>query len=111
MTAEVMETFPNDADGDALRDLARRADLSKPMKIDFAVVVPDEQSGKAMADKARAHGYDPALDFDDESETWTCYCTKRMVPTYQGVVAAQAELDSLSSSLGGHCDGWGTFGH
>jgi hypothetical protein len=31
--------------------------------------------------------------------------------TYEGVLAIQAELARLSSSLGGFPDGWGTFGN
>jgi hypothetical protein len=34
------DSFPNDADGDALRRVAERSDMSKPMDIDFAVDVP-----------------------------------------------------------------------
>lgn len=38
--------FPNDAAGDALRRVAERSDMSKPMDIDFAVDVPSKRSGQ-----------------------------------------------------------------
>ena len=44
--------FPNDADGDALRRVAERSDMSKPMDIDFAVDVPSKSSGEEIG---RAH--------------------------------------------------------
>lgn len=38
-------TYPNDADGDALRRVAGAgSDMSKPMDIDFAVAAPDEDA-------------------------------------------------------------------
>ncbi len=40
--------FPDDADGDALRRVAERSDMSKPMDIDFAVDVPSKRSGEEV---------------------------------------------------------------
>ena len=44
-------SFPNDADGDALRRIAERSDMSKPMDIDFAVEHAEsgERSGYGAA--------------------------------------------------------------
>lgn len=103
--------YPNDADGDALRAVAERADMSKPMDIDFAVDIPSEAAGEEVARLASASGYKTSVDFDDTSKRWTCYCTKQMLATYDGVIAAQKELDALSAPLGGKSDGWGTFGN
>ena len=104
--------YPNDADGDALRRIAEDGnDMSMPMDVDFTVDVPDQGSGEQVAALAQAKGYVVDLEFDDEDEEWTCYCTKSMLATYEGVVAAQKELDELSEPFGGCCDGWGTFGN
>lgn len=103
--------FPNDADGDALRRVAERSDMSKLMDIDFAVDVPSEAAGKDVARLAAQRGYTPAVEFDEGSQRWTCYCTRQMVPTYDGVVATQKELDELSAAFGGRSDGWGTLGN
>lgn len=102
--------FPDDADGDALRRVASNSDLTKPMDIDFVVVLPNEDNAKQLASRAAKLGYDPSIEYDDESEEWACYCTRRMIPTYDGIVAAQKELDSACNDLGGYTDGWGTFG-
>jgi hypothetical protein len=103
--------FPNDADGDALRKVAERSDMSKPMAIDFAVDVPNEACGEEVAKLAAPRGYTAAVELDEGSQRWTCYCTKHMVPTYEGVLAAQKELDELSAPFGGRSDGWGTLGN
>jgi len=105
-------TYPNDADGDALRRIAADgSDMSQPMEIDFFVAVPDEAAGQAVAAKAASAGYEPELSFDTESREWTCYCSREMIPTHEAVVAAQAELDQLSLEFGGVTDGWGTYGN
>src|SRR5262245_41585984 len=103
-------TFPDDADGDALRRVAGNgSDMSKPMEIDFTVDVPSEAAGRQVAERAALLGYRAKVDHDVEDDVWTCYCTKRMLATYDDVVAAQVELEAVSVPFGGHCDGWGTF--
>jgi len=104
--------YPPDADGDALRRVRDGgSNMTKPMDIDFAVAVPDRATGEAIAERALAHGYLVRVHQGTQSMAWTCYCTRRMVPEYDAVVAAQRELDGISQPLGGHCDGWGTFGN
>jgi hypothetical protein len=103
--------YPNDADGDALRRVAERSDMSKPMDIDFAVDVADKSIGEAVQRLAAQRGFRPTLYFDETYQRWTCNCVKRMVPTYEAVIAAQKELDELSAAFGGYSDGWGTLGN
>jgi len=110
--------YPNDADGDALRRVASDgSDMSKPMEIDFVVSAPSEDAANAIAYVAQARGFRTKVcrDADEEDEdivtTWSCYCTRTMVATYRGVIRVQAELDAISRPLGGHADGWGTFGN
>jgi hypothetical protein len=99
----------NGADGDALRRVAKHADMSRPMDIDFAVVVPTEAAGKIVGARAVQRGY--AVELEENAGGWTCYCTKRMLATHEAVVAAQAELEALAASEGGYADGWGTLGN
>jgi len=101
-------TFPEDADGDALRRIASAGiDMSRPLEIDFFVAVPGREAGEAVARLAAHAGYRAELVRDEEDDAWDCYCTKRMIPTYEAVVAAQRELDELSHPFGGRADGWG----
>jgi regulator of RNase E activity RraB len=109
---KVEPTFPNDADGDALRRVAADGnDLTKPMTIDFTVVVPDEASATSVARAARSAGYETAIDLDEESDESICVCTKLMLATYDNVLRAQEELQELAAPYGGEVDGWGTFGN
>lgn len=85
--------------------------MGLPMKIDFAVAVPDEAAAHEVARVAHSRGYEPSPYYDDETRAWTTYCARIMVATYDAVVAAQAELEGLSRPFGGHCDGWGTSGN
>lgn len=103
--------YPDDADGDALRRVATHSNMSLPMGIDFAIDVPTEEAGHAVEQAASRRGYSTSVERDDASMRWTCYCVKRMVATYEAVVAAQQELGELSAPFGGRSDGWGTTGN
>ncbi|MDH3885131.1 MAG: ribonuclease E inhibitor RraB [Desulfobacterales bacterium] len=107
-----MNDFPGNADGDALRRLAESgADMTRPMVINFAVAIPDEPTGKAIALKASETGYNSSVDQDLESSEWICYCSRLMFATYTGVINCQLELDKIAVAYGGFVDGWGTFGN
>jgi hypothetical protein len=104
--------YPNDADGDALRQvLSEGADMSRPMVIDFSVEARDQQTALRIAELVSAHGFDPSVSADDEDGTWSIYCAKSMLATYEGVVSIQDQLNELLNPLGGICDGWGTYGN
>jgi hypothetical protein len=109
----VVDDFPNDADGDTLRRIANDgSDMHKPMFINFQVAVPDEAAANGLANVAYAMGYRVTIyDSPECSLPWTCECSVRMLATYDGVLAIQDELASLSKQFGGHPDGWGTFGN
>src|ERR1043166_3129020 len=93
------KNVPNDADGDALRQLqSDGSDLSKPMKIDFAVSVPSAVIGNAVAQRAEPLGFITDVDYDAETEAWTCYCTKVVIPEYQPILGIQESLLSCNST-------------
>ena len=107
-----MSDYPNDADGGALRRVAGDgSDMSRPMSIDFTIAVPSREVGEEIGRLVAACGYVVRVEQDTLSRAWTCYCTKSMVATYDSVVAAQRELNFIAHEVGGHCDGWGTFGN
>ncbi len=106
------ETYPNDADGDALRRIAADgSDMTKPMVIDYHVAAPDQTAAEAIAGAAGKLGYQTKVYRHDDDGAWTCECSKEMLASHEGVIAAQDELDALSRPHGGHSDGWGTFGN
>jgi regulator of RNase E activity RraB len=109
----MISEFPNDSDGDALRRVVHDgSDMSKPMYIDFQLAMPDATSSEAVAKLARELGYHvDVYDSPECSLPITCQCSTRMIATYDGVMAIQAELNELSKPFGGFIDGWGTFGN
>ena len=108
----MQDNLPNDSDGDALRRLvADGSDLSQPMEIDFAVLVPDRDIGMAFAGVAAKEGFRTDICFDDESRRWTCYCTRTMVPSYDAMIAVQNTLEDLGRPYAAKPDGWGSFGN
>lgn len=102
----------NDATREALERIARDgSDLSRPLKMDFFVAVPDEKAGRIIAERVADLGFDTSVERDAESGDWTCYCTKVIVPLHSTVVAIESQLDSLARDMGGYADGFGTFGN
>jgi Regulator of ribonuclease activity B len=62
-------TYPDDADGDALRRVASEGgDMSHPMAIDFFVTVPNRQAGETVAHLAALSGYKTDLVHDAEDD-------------------------------------------
>jgi hypothetical protein len=105
------QTFPNDAEGQALRRMAEGGiDMTKPMAVDFTVAVPDQRSGRLVAEAAETEGFRGNVSRDEASPGWRCTCTRTMVPEYDDIVSAQVLLDEISRPYGGRCDGWGTLG-
>jgi len=111
-TANMLDELPNDSDGNALRQLVLDgSDLSKPLSVDFAVDVPDGDTARTVATAVSPLGFQPDCYYDAESNSWSCYCTKTIIPTYDLVVAIQRQLDDVSRPFGGKSDGWGSFGN
>lgn len=107
-----MRRYPDDADGDALQRVADHgSDMSKPMLIDFMVAVPSDAAGRAVATEARTAGFTTNVSEDEDDGSFTCYCSKTMVATYDSVIAVQDQLDELSRPHEGRSDGWGTLGN
>ena len=120
-----MPDYPDDADGDALRELADEGvDMSQPVLIEFAVAAPDDDAAQKIGAALAEHGYQAHVDFDegepdedgaidpDDPEfgpAWTVYVGISMVPTYDEVMRIQADLDRIAGPHGGRADGWGVM--
>ena len=105
--------YPNDADGDALRRIAKDndMDLSRPMRVDIFIMSHNQASAEDVAAEAQHIGYKCNVDKDDDEDTWTTTCSKAMMLTYDSIIAAQKQLDNLAAPHGARTDGWGTFGN
>jgi hypothetical protein len=103
-------------DDEATRAALRRyeeagSDRSRPMSIDFFVAVPNEAVGHVVEVRTAPMGFTSTVEQDDETGEWTCYCSITIVPTFERVVALERLLDRLARELGGHGDGFGSFGN
>jgi hypothetical protein len=104
--------LPNDSDGDALRRLiATGSDLSKEMEVDFAMDVPDRETGLAFAAVAAPLGFRTDVDRDDPTGRWTCYCSRKMVASYDAIVSIQQTLEQMGRPYDAKPDGWGSICH
>jgi hypothetical protein len=107
-----MPDLDEDATHDALERIASDgSDMSRPLDMDFFVAVPDAGSGSVIAARVAQLGFATNVERDAETGDWTCYCTKRLVPTLEAVVAIERQLDALAREVGGHADGFGTYGN
>jgi regulator of RNase E activity RraB len=87
------------------------SDLNRPMEIDFFAAVPNKVAGKQVEAEARKLGYSTAVEQDEDTGEWTCYCTKKLVPVLAAVEAIEREIDTIARRYGGHGDGFGSFGN
>ena len=86
-------------------------DLSKPMDMDFFVVVPSEAIGHVVVVRTAPMGFTSRLEQEDDSGEWTVNCAITIVPTFERVIALERLLDRLARELGGFADGFGSFGN
>ena len=106
------DTLPKDSDGDALRSIiACGSDITKEMEIDFAIDVPDKETGMAFTKVTEQLGFQTDIHQDEDSKRWTCYCTRTMISTYEAVIEIQKELEKLGAPFNAKTDGWGSFGN
>jgi hypothetical protein len=104
--------FPDDENGDALRNIAARGDdLTKPRDIDFTVVFAQASSAEQFAEHFRGLGYAVSVEEAGTKEDypWDTVVVKHMVPTYEGITDFENELQTVADQWDGHNDGWGFF--
>lgn len=107
-----MTIFPDDENGDALRNIASQGkDLTKPRDIDFTVVFAQASSAEQFAEYFRELGYAVSVEEADTEKDypWDANVVKHMVPTYEGITAFENELQTVADQWDGHNDGWGFF--
>jgi Regulator of ribonuclease activity B len=108
----VAEYIPDDDTGAALRRWeAEGSDLSKAMVIDFFVAGSSQQACVDFSHAAELSEFSVSSEVDSETGTWTCYCSKRMLPVYEALVETEQLLDSVASRFGLKFDGFGSFGN
>ena len=86
-------------------------DMSRPMKIEFFLALPDEEAGKRIIDQIESEGFSVSLESDSETGKWTCYCSKDLVPAYSAIIEIESRLDEIAKGAGGFADGFGSYGN
>jgi hypothetical protein len=105
-------SYPNDANGDALRRMEEAGyDLSRPRNIDFTVVFANKDAAEKFVSQLRARGYAASIEFTETDETspWDVVVVNNMIPTHEGIGAFEDLLQHVASSFGGRNDGWGSL--
>jgi hypothetical protein len=103
-------SFPNDADGDALRSLYKEGlDFKKQHPVDFFIAAPDKSSAEKMLTSLKSEGFNCFLEEDDETGEWSCCYSSKMILEYQAIVDLQQKLERICTPFGGVSDGWGVF--
>ncbi len=104
-------TFPNDDTGNVLAEMqAAGVDLSKEYSIVFFQLFEQEQQAKAMAEHLAEHFPEVSFSVHADQETaniWDVDCTINMVPSYEAIVAKEAEFEKIAAKFEGYNDGWG----
>lgn len=84
------------------------SDLSKPHKIEFFLYFPTQLVAELAALQIRAIGFDVAVKPAARGSDWLCFATKTMVPDLPTLQKIRRGFGSLTTSLKGQYDGWGT---
>lgn len=106
-------TFPNDDTGQVLAEMVDAGiDLSVMHDVVFFQLFETEQDAKKfvahLAEKAPNMPVD--IHPDQTPNVWDVDCTVAMVPSYDAIVAQEAEFELLSDKFNGYNDGWGIEG-
>lgn len=102
----------NDSTGSALKRMQDDGtDLNRPILMDFFLVTSNKESGYILKKRVTALGFDSELEFDSESNEWTLFCAKNIIPSYGNVVAIEEQLAKIAMENGGYYDGFGSYGN
>lgn len=105
-------SFPNDENGNVLRQMQKRGDdLTKSRKIDFIVVFPNQEDAEKFASKIQSLGYKTTISNSSTVKTlpWDVIVVKNMIPTHTDITNFEQDLGNYAAPLGGRNDGWGSF--
>jgi hypothetical protein len=104
--------FPEDENGDALRNIAAQGnDLTKARDIDFVVVFAQANSAEQFAEHFGERKYAVSVEETEAGRDypWDAIVVKHMVPAYEGITDFENELQLVADLWDGYNDGWGFF--
>ncbi|MBA6232280.1 MULTISPECIES: ribonuclease E inhibitor RraB [unclassified Colwellia] len=103
-------TFPNDETGQVLAEMQDAGiDLSIVHPVVFFQLFEKKEQAQAMADYLTE--YAPEIELvihpDETPNVWDLDCTVKMLPSYDAVVAQEAQFEQIAAKYQGYNDGWG----
>jgi len=103
-------TFPNDENGDVLREMQRSGDnLDTPRDINFAFAFKTKSDAERFAAEVVAQDYRAEASEYPERKMWQAEITHFMLPTHTDITELEARLSRIAAEYGGEPDGWGSF--
>ena len=103
-------TFPNDETGQVLTEMqAAGIDLNAMHKVVFFQLFEQEQQAQALVAHLTEHAPEMLVELtpDELPNVWDVNCSVNMIPSYDGIVAQEAEFELLAGKFNGYNDGWG----
>ena len=103
--------FPNDETGNVLQEMqAAGIDLSVTHEVVFFQLFEQQAQAQALVDHLTDVAPTMKVSIHPDTETpnvWDVDCSVNMVPSYDGIVAQEAEFEQLAAKFKGYNDGWG----
>ena len=98
-----------DPDAGVLVQLRKNgSNLSKQHAVEFFLYFPTQAIAEQAVQQIRQSGFHVQVMPGATDENWLCFATKEMLPDLLSLQKIRTEFESLSKSLGGDYDGWGT---
>lgn len=102
--------FPNDETGQVLSEMQQAGiELDKAHKVVFFQLFENKEHAQKMVQYIddNFEGISVELKPDEAPNVWDVDCTKEMIPTYDAIMALEAELEEIAERFKGYNDGWG----
>ena len=102
--------FPDDETGQVLAEMqAAGINLTEMHNVVFFQLFEQEMQAKAMVEHLAAQAPDMhvIVEPDEMPNVWDVNCTVKMIPSYEAIVAQEAEFELLAAKFKGYNDGWG----
>ncbi|MEM7777380.1 MAG: ribonuclease E inhibitor RraB [Pseudomonadota bacterium] len=89
------------------------SDLTRSMEVEFFIAVLSESAATQVLDELRVLDFSVLVEKDEgeETEGWTIYWTKRIMPEYAVITSIEQQLDDIAHKVRGHIDDFDTFGN
>ena len=103
-------TFPDDETGQVLAEMVEAGiDLSLVHNIVFFQLFEEKSQAEAMVAHLAKAAPDMVVTLqpDQAPNVWDVDCTVQMTPSYEAIVAQEAEFEQLATKFKGYNDGWG----